>query len=154
MTDDLNGNHYDEEFILRAVAIAHARTWSNPAIAASLCIPSDLYDEWIKNYSDKVKVAYLGDIYVRGKRYDSKKLERCPGCGSEVVFDPVKTLQVQREEGVDIGTHSSIMNSGDDGILGAKVPYVKITTEVIARCPACGIYVIRNVTEKVTNSEA
>ena len=152
-----NSEVFDEAFIIRAVAISFARTWSNPAIAASLCIPIELYNEWIKTYSDKIHVIYLKDKSVIGKlasRPDKKKLEKCSGCGSEVVFDPVKSFEVQRLEGVDMGTHSSIMNSGDDGILGNKVPYVRITTEVISKCPACGVYTFQNVTEKLTNSEA
>jgi len=159
MADDIsqNGEVFDEAFILRAVAISNARTWSNPAIAASLCIPMELYDEWIKEYADKVKVVYLKDKSIKGKYAEntgSKKLEKCPGCGSEVVFEPVKSFEVQRLEGVDIGTQNSIMNSGDDGILGNKVPYVRITTEVITKCPVCSLYTIRNVTEKLTYSEA
>ena len=152
-----NGEVFDEAFITRAVAISFARTWSNPAIAASLCIPIESYNEWIEKYSDKIKVVYLKDRNVIGKlapRSDRKKLEKCPGCGSEVVFDSVKSFEVQRLEGVDMGTHSSIMNSGDDGILGNKVPYVRITTEVISKCPVCGVYTVQNVTEKLTNSEA
>jgi rRNA maturation protein Nop10 len=155
--NSLNNEVFDEAFIMRAVAISYALTWSNPAIAASLCIPMELYDEWIKEYAEKIKVVYLKDKKVIGKLTEShgkKKLEKCPGCGSEVVFEPVKSFEVQRLEGVDIGTQSSIMNSGDDGILGNKVPYVRITTEVISKCPACNLYTIRNVTEKLTNSEA
>ena len=148
---------FDEAFIMRAVAISFARTWSNPAIAASLCIPIELYNEWIVKYSDKINALYLKDKNVRGRFNDGKpgrKLEKCPGCGAEVMFDPLKSFEVQRVEGVDIGTQSSIMNSGDDGIFGIKVPYVRITTEVISKCPACGLYTIQNVTEKLTNSEA
>ena len=157
---------YDEAFILRAVAIAHARSWSNPAIAASLCIPADLLEEWLRDYSDRIEVRYLEDLRVKpgraGKPFLTerpaeaavKKLARCPGCGADVIFAPVKSFEVQREEGVDIGTRDDIMNSGDDGIFGVKVPYVRITTEHISRCPACGIYTIQNVTEKLTNSEA
>ena len=154
MTGDFYNDQYDEEFILKTVALSFARTWSNPAIAASLCIPAELFDEWIEKYSDRVEVRYLDDIIVKGKRFDGNKLERCPKCGADVLFEPVKSFDVQRSEGVDIGTQSSIMNSGDDGILGNKVPYVKITTEIIARCPACGLYTIRNVTERLTRSEA
>ena len=152
-----NGEVFDEAFIERAVAISFARTWSNPAIAASLCIPIELYNEWIEKYSERIKVVYLKDKNVIGKLAplsDRKKLKKCPKCGSEVVFAPVKSFEVQRLEGVDMGTHSSIMNSGDDGILGNKVPYVRVTTEVISKCPACGAYTIQNVTEKLTNSEA
>ena len=148
---------FDEAFILRAVAISYARTWSNPAIAASLCIPMELYENWIIEHAHEVKVVYLKDKKVVGRYAEStgkKKLEKCPGCGAEVVFEPVKSFEVQRLEGVDIGTQNSIMNSGDDGILGNKVPYVRITTEVISRCPACNLYTIQNVTEKLTNSEA
>jgi len=148
---------FDEAFIQRAVAIAYARTWSNPAIAASLCIPIELYEKWIIEHAHEVKVVYLKDKKVVGRYTESsgkKKFEKCPGCGAEVVFEPVKSFEVQRLEGVDIGTQSSIMNSGDDGILGNKVPYVRITTEVISKCPACNLYTIQNVTEKLTNSEA
>lgn len=157
MTDGNDKDTFDEAFIIRAVAISFARTWSNPAIAASLCIPMESYDEWIRNYSDRIKVVYLKDKKVRGRLASAKgrkKFEKCPGCDAEVVFDPVKSFEVQRLEGVDIGTQSSIMNSGDDGILGNKVPYVTITTEVISKCPVCGLYTIQNVTEKLTNSEA
>ena len=151
------GEVFDEAFITRAVAISFARTWSNPAIAASLCIPIESYNEWIQKYSDKIKVVYLKDKTVVGKlayRPERKKLEKCPECDSEVVFDPVKSFEVQRLKGVDMGTHSSIMDSGDDGILGNKVPYVRVTTEVISKCPVCGLYTFQNVTEKLTNSEA
>ena len=162
MSDEfLNNNndngHFDEAFIIRAVAISFARTWSNPAIAASLCIPIELYNEWIQKHSDKIKVVYLKDKNVIGRFTQGKagsKLEKCPGCGSEVLFEPVKSFEVQRVEGVDIGTKDSIMNSGDDGIFGIKVPYVRITTEVISKCPVCGLHTIQNVTEKLTNSEA
>ena len=160
------GEVYDEAFILRAVAIAHARSWSNQAIAASLCIPADLLEEWLRDYSGKVEVRYLEDKRFKGSRAsrpfrsrqdgfeDGQKLARCPGCDSDVVFNPVKSFEVQRENGVDIGTHDSIMDSGDDGIYGIEIPYVRITTEQIARCPACGLYTIQNVTEKLTHSEA
>ena len=148
---------YDEDFIKRAVAISFARTWSNPAIAASLCIPIDLYEEWMQEYSDDIDVYYLKDKNVRGRVAGEKarrKLEKCPRCSADVIFEPVKNFEVQRVKGVDFGTQSSIMNSGDDGILGNKVPYVRITTEAISKCPACGAYTIQNVTEKLTNSEA
>ena len=158
MADDYskkqNKDVYDEAFILKAVAVSFARTWSNQAIAASLCIPEELYYEWIRDYSDKVEVSYFEDVSVKGRRFDREKLERCPKCGVDAVFEPVRSFDVLREEGVDIGTQSSIMNSGDDGILGNKVPYVKITTEIISRCPSCGLYAIRNVTEKLSRSEA
>jgi len=145
---------YDEAFVLRAVAIAHARTWSNPAIAGSLCIPYELLEKWIEEYSGKVEVRYLEDKKIKRRRLEIGKLERCPGCGADVLFEHVKGFEVRREEGFDIGTKNDIMNSGDDGIYGIKVPYVIITTELITRCPACGIYTIRNVTEKLTHSEA
>jgi len=55
-----------------------------------------------------------------------------------VVWEAAKTFEIQREEGVDIGTHDNIMNSGNDGIYGIKIPYVRITNERIERCPARG----------------
>ena len=167
--DNNNGHDaaaYDEEFILRAVAIAQARSWSNPAIAASLCIPAELLDKWIIEYSDRIAVRYLEDKRIKRKqsglshlinppkKTDEEKMERCPGCGADVVFEPVKAFEIQREEGFDIGTKSDIMNSGNDGIYGSKIPYVRITTEHISRCPACSLYTIQNVTEKLSNSEA
>ena len=174
MNDDFTTTHdseandeaYDEAFICRAVAIAHARSRSVAEVAASLSIPASLLETWKRDYADKVKVAYLEDRRIRSGRFsrpflpsqskpsESKKLERCPGCGMDVVFDPVKNYEVHRDTGVDIGTHNSIMDSGDDGIFGVKIPYVKITTELIARCPVCGLYTIRNISEKLTKSEA
>ena len=144
---------YDEAFMLRAVAIAHARTWSNNAIAASLSIPVELLEKWVKEYSDRIDVRYLKDKRAGGKPY-VEKLEHCPKCGASVVFEHVKSFEVRREDGVDIGTHNNVMDSGNDGIYGIQVPYVKITTEHITQCPACGVYVIQNVTEKLTHSEA
>jgi len=155
--NDNGSEQYDDDFIMRAVAISFARTWSNPAIAASLCIPMELYDEWIRERAGEIRVEYLKDRNVRGRLAGGKargKLEKCPGCGSEVVFEPVKSFEVQRVQGVDFGAQNSIMNSGDDGILGNKVPYVRVTTEIILKCPACGLYTIQNVTEKMTKSEA
>jgi len=146
------GDEYGEAFKLRAVAIAHARTWSNKAIAATLSIPADLFEDWIEEYSDKVEVCYVKDKHIKSKQV-KEKLEKCPKCGAAVIFEHIKSFEVQRVEGVDIGTHDSIMNSGDDGIFGIKVPYVRITTERINRCPACGVYVIQNIFEKLTKSE-
>ena len=159
-------DQYDEAFIEKAVAIAHARTRSNAAIAASLCVPLDLLEEWLHDYEGRVEVRYIEDnrvlrkysgspLFTRHKKAAPKvRFKRCPKCCSKVVFEPVKAFEVQREEGVDIGTHSSIMDSGDDGIYGSKVPYVKITTELITRCPVCGVYTIRIYTDKLSNSEA
>ena len=150
-----NKDLYDEDFILKAVAISFARTWSNQAIAASLCIPEDLYYEWIRDYSEMVEVRYLEDVYVKGKRVDREKLERCPGCNVDVVFEPVKSFDVQRGEGIDLGATSiNTMKRVNSGTMSHEVPYVKITTELISRCPACGLYTIRNITEKLTKSEA
>ena len=157
-------DNYDEAFICRAAAIAHARSRSVSEVAASLSIPAELLETWKKDYAGKIKVRFIDDVRVRSKHrgipFFSKpakgksapQLERCPECGSDVVFEPVKGFEVLREEGVDIGTSDSIMNSGDDGIFGIEIPYVKVTTELIARCPVCGLYTIQNITEKLTNS--
>ena len=155
---------YDEAFILRAVAISHARSRSLSEVAALLSIPVEMLEQWKRDYADRVEVRYLDDIRAKSKHRgmpyfskpakgrDSEKLARCPKCGADVVFEPVKSIEVQRGEGVDIGTHDDIMNSGDDAIFGIKVPYVLVRTERIARCPACGLYTIQNVTEKLTQS--
>ena len=167
MTNELNGQEtgeYDEAFILRAVAISHTRSRSLSEVAALLSIPVEMLEKWKRDYADRVEVRRLEDVRVkskhRGMPYFSKpakgkekeKLMRCPKCGADVVFEPVKSIEVQRGEGFDIGTHDDIMNSGDDAIFGIKVPYVQVRTERIARCPACGLYTIQNVTEKLTQS--
>ena len=168
MKDDLQNDQtyaYDEAFIHRAVAITFARSRSIQEVAASLSIPAETLEEWRREHSEKIEVRYLEGRRVRSgglsRPFLSKqqtkgaanKLERCPKCSADVVFEHVKGFEIQREKGVDIGTHNSIMNSGDDGIFGIKVPYVRITTELIARCPVCGLYTIRNVTEKLSHSE-
>ena len=156
VTDNLKNDpygQYDEAIIMNAVAVAHARSRTNAAIAASLCVPVDLLEEWLHEYEGKVDVRYI-EGKAGGKTVPKGGFERCPKCGSKVVFDPIKAFEVLREEGVDIGTHNRIMDSGDDGIYGAKVPYVKITTELIARCPVCGVYTIRLLTDKLRKSEA
>ena len=149
-------DEYDEEFICRAVAIGHARSRTNNAIAKALSVPAELLEEWTRDYSDKVKVLYLEDRQIKRSQQikNAEKLERCPECGADVVFDTVRFFEMGREEGVDIGTHNSIMDSGNDGIYGIQVPYVRITRELIERCPACNTYIIRNVTEKLSKSEA
>ena len=154
MADDLKDN-FNEAFILRAVVLTHARSRSLTEVAAMLSIPSELLEEWKRDYSDKINVRYIKDERPGDKLFKrTKRMEKCDTCGAVVVWEPVKTFEVQREEGVAIGTSDSIMNSGDDGIFGAKVPYVRVTTERIERCPACGVYVIQNITEKFTKSEA
>ena len=162
--DELEAAEYDEAFILRAVAISHVRSRSVSEVAALLSIPVELLEKWKEDYRDKVEVRFLEDLRVRSKHRgmpffskpekgkDGEKLERCPKCGAHVVFEPVKSIEVQRGEGVDIGTHDEIMNSGDDAIFGIKVPYVSVRTERIERCPACGLYTIQNITEKLTQS--
>ena len=162
MTDDFDkksnsGNEqFDEAFIMKAVALSYARSWTNRAIAASLCIPEELYDEWIQKYSDMVKVHYLPDKKIRGgkdKKDDKEKLERCPECGADVIFDHVKSFNIQRGEGTAIQGQSST-GGITTGAYGFAVPFVTIVTETIERCPACGVYIIRNVTETLSKSEA
>jgi len=151
--DRLNGM-YDEAFKLRAVAIAHARSRSLSEVAVSLSLPAKLLEEWKSEYADRVKVRYIRDERTGDKVFRRPRmLERCDACGARVVFETAKTFVVQREKGVAIGTHDSIMNSGNDGIYGIKVPYVRITTEIIQRCPACGTYVIYNIIDKLSRSE-
>jgi len=146
---------YDEAFKLRAVAITHARSRSLAEVAASLSLPAELLEAWRNDYADKVKVRYIRDERPGDRIFKkSKRMEKCDSCGAVVVWEAVKSFDVQREEGVAIGTSDSIMNSGDDGIFGIKVPYVRVTTERIERCPACGVYVIFNIVEKLTKSEA
>ena len=159
VTDEIgkenNHEEYEEAFILRAAALTYVRSRSLSEVAASLSIPVDLLAAWKEGYADKVKVRYIKDERPGDKLFKrTKPMERCDSCGAKVVWETVKVFEIQREEGVDIGTHDSIMNSGDDGIFGIKVPYVRITTERIERCPACGVYVIYNLTEKLTKSEA
>jgi len=159
VTEDINkeNNHeeYDEKFKLRAVALTFARSRSLKEVAAALSIPAELLAAWKNDYADKVKVRYIKDERPGDKLFKrTNPMERCDSCGAKVVWEPVKIFEIQREEGVSIGTHDSIMNSGDDGIFGAKVPYVRVTTERIERCPACGVYVIFNLIEKLTKSEA
>ena len=155
---------FDETFICRAVAISHVRSRSVSEVAASLSIPADMLEKWRLEYADKVKVRYIDDVQIKSNHHGipffskpakikgEERLSRCPECGSDVVFEPVKGFEVQRKEGVDIGTHNSIMDSSDDGIFGVKVPYTRVTTELVAKCPVCGLYTIQNVTEKLTNS--
>jgi len=154
MADDKNTDireEYDEAFILRAVVLTHARSRSLSEVAASLSIPADLLEEWKRDYGDKVKVRYIKEERPGDKIFKkTKRMEKCDTCSAVVVWEPVKTFEVHREEGVAIGTG----NSGDDGIFGIKVPYVRVTTERIERCPACGVYVVQNITEKLTKSEA
>jgi len=146
---------YDEAFILRAVVLTHARSRSLSEVASSLSIPAELLEEWKRDYGDKVNVRYIKEEHPGEKIFKkAKRMEKCDTCKAVVVWEPVKTFEVHREEGVNIGTGDSIMNSGDDGIFGIKVPYVRVTTERIERCPACGVYVIQNIIEKFTKSEA
>jgi len=159
MTDETikteNNEIYDEAFIIRAVAISHARSRSLKEVAAALSIPVELLESWKAEYADRIKVRYIRDERPGDRIFKrTKRMEKCDSCGSVVVWEPVKAFEVGREEGVAIGTSDSIMNSGDDGIFGIKVPYVRITTEQIERCPACGVYVIYNLIEKRTKSEA
>ena len=159
MTDEIlkenNGEDYDEAFKTRAVAIAHARSRSLKEVAAVLSIPAESLEAWKNEYADRVKVRYMKDVYPGGRLFQRPKpMEKCDTCGAVVVWEPVKAFVVRRDEVVDIGTSDSIMNSGDDGILGAKVPHVRVTTERIERCPACGVYVIYNYSEKLSKSEA
>ena len=155
MTDEIIKDEYDEAFKIRAVVLTHARSRSLAEVAASLSIPSESLTEWVKEYADKVRVRYIKDARLDEMIFKRmKRMEKCDSCGAVVVWEPVKAFEVQRVEGVDIGTKDNLMNSGDDGIFGIKVPYVRITTERIERCPACGVYVIQNITEKLTNSEA
>jgi len=151
MADYTKTDEYDEAFILRAVAIAHARSRSLKEVAAALSIPPELLFAWNDTYANKVKVRYIKDERLGGK-FPKKPvvLEKCDSCGSKVVWEPIKTFVIHREEDVSLGTG----DSGDDGILGAKVPYVRVSTEKIERCPVCGDYVIYNLTEKLTKSEA
>ena len=151
MTEDTKIDEYEEAFVLRAVAIAHARSRSLNEVAAALSVPPELLFAWKDRFADKVKVRYIKDERPGDKL--SKKpiiMEKCDSCGSKVVWESVKNFVIQREEDVSLGTG----DSGDDGILGAKVPYVRVTTEKIERCPVCGVYVIYNITEKLTKSEA
>ena len=150
-----NGDEYDEAFKLRAVAISHARSRSLKEVAASLSIPAESLEAWREEYADKVKVRHIREERPGDKIFKrTKPMEKCDSCGAVVVWEPVKTFEVGREESVAIGTSDNIMNSGDDGIFGTKVPYVRLTTERIERCPACSVYVIYNYTEKKTKSEA
>ena len=147
---DIN-EEYDEAFILRAVVLTHARSRSLSEVAASLSLPVELLKEWKENYGDKVNVRYIKEERPGDKIFKkTKRMEKCDTCKAVVVWEPIKAFEIHREESVDIGTG----NSGDDGIFGIKVPYVRVTTERIERCPACGVYVIQNITEKLTKSEA
>ena len=131
---------YDETFIFRAVALTHARSRSLNEVAATLSLPVELLESWKRDYADKVKVRYIKDERPGDKIFKrTKRMEKCDSCGAVVVWEAVKAFEVQREEGVNIGTGDNIMNSGDDGIFGIKVPYVRVTTERIERCPACGV---------------
>jgi len=151
MTEDIKIDEYDEAFILRAVAIAHARSRSLKEVAAALSIPPELLFAWKDTYANKVKVRYIRDERSGDKLFKKPIImEKCDDCGSKVVWESVKTFVIHREEDVSLGTG----DSGDDGILGAKVPYVRVATEKIERCPVCGVYVIYNLTEKLTKSEA
>jgi len=160
MTDDKdkeknNTEDFDEAFILRAVALAHARSRSLKEVAFYLSIPVESLEDWKDVYADRVKVRYIKDERPGDRIFKkTKRMEKCDSCGAVVVWEPVKAFEVRREEGIDLGTSDNIMNSGDDGILGAKIPHVRVTTELIERCPACGVYVIYNLTEKKTKSEA
>jgi len=153
--EEKSEEEYDEAFKLRAVALTHARSRSLSEIAAIISLPAELIESWKNEYADKIKVRYIKDERPGDRIFKkTKRMEKCDTCGAVVVWEAVKTFEVQREEGVDIGTSDNIMNSGDDGIFGIKVPYVRITTEHIERCPACGVYVVYNLTEKLTKSEA
>ncbi|MCL1895118.1 MAG: transposase, partial [Clostridiales bacterium] len=108
-----NSNDYDEEFILRSVAISYARSRSVNSVADSLSIPADLLEEWRKGYSAKIEVRRLKDKLVtsrhigwfllsfKGNTADKGKRERCPKCREKVVFDHIKTFNVQSGAGVD-----------------------------------------------------
>ena len=146
---------YSEEFKIRAVVLTFARSRSLNEIAKSLSIPAKLLESWKSIYSDKIKVRYIKDERPGEKIFKKRKpMEKCDSCGAKVVWEPIKTFEIQRGEDVNIGTYDNIMNSGDDGIFGNKVPYVRIATEHIERCPACGVYVIQNFIEKLTKSQA
>ena len=156
---------FDEAFKLKAVAVAHARSRSLAEVAASLSIPAELLEAWKSEYADKVKVQYLEDMRVKSrhlggrltarkvKRADKGRFKHCPKCKATVVFEHIKNFNVRRVEDFDIGTHHSGMKSGSDGRYGSEIPYVRITTEVIQRCPACGCYFIYNIIAKLTRSE-
>ena len=155
MTDEIIKDEYDEAFKRRAVVLTYARSRSLSEVAAMLSIPAELLEEWKNEYADKINVRYIKDLRPGDAIFKrNKRMEKCDTCGNVVVWEPIKTFEVQRAESVSIGTSDSIMNSGDDGIFGTKVPYVRVTTERIERCPACGVYVVQNIIEKFTKAEA
>ena len=144
--------------------IAHARSRSLKEVAALLCVPPELLEKWKEYYAGKIKIQYLPDKFIRHKEFslfyikppnykkmDKRILENCPGCGLKVVFESIKSLPVQRAQSAEIAGQHSWANA--DGVFPVNSPFMDITSERIERCPNCGFYVIRYVTERLANSE-
>ena len=164
MADEFDDSEYDEEFILKAVVISHARSRSLKEVAALLCIPPELLEKWKEYYDKKIKVQYLPDKHIRHKsapifflpvpdykKVDKSILEKCPECGSKVVFGSIKRFPVQQGQSAEIAGQNG--RSEDCSVYPVKLSVVDVTTERIERCPECGLYVIRYVTERLANSE-
>ena len=155
---------YEYDFIIKAVVISYARSRSIKEVAALLCVPPELLEKWKEYYSKKIKVQYLPNKYVKHKRIgrlsfsirknretDNKLLEKCPECGKDVTYDSIKCFQVQQAQSAEISNlHSWAKGSGGYPV---KFSVVNVTTERIERCPECGLFIVRYVTERLPNSE-
>jgi len=148
----LNDKEYDEEFIFKAAVIAHARSRSLNEVAASLCVPPESLENRKEYYAKKIKIQYLPNKYIQhNKRADKEVVEKCPGCGSRAVFEPIKSFPVQQAQ----NTEFIVQQGGgyDTGAYLIDSPVVDVTTEYIERCPKCGLYTIQYITERLPNSE-
>jgi len=161
---DVQDGEYNEEFVREAAVIAHARSRSLNEIATQLCVPPELLLRWKEYYAKKINVKYLPAEFVRNRRpvlfflpvpdnkkVDKNHLRKCPECSSKVFFDSLKCFQVQQTQSADIyGQHSWAKTNG---AFPVKIPVVDVVTERIERCPKCGLYTIRYVTERLANAD-
>jgi len=164
MAIEFDDSEYDEDFILKAAVISHARSRSLKEVAALLCVPPELLEKWKEYYDKKIKVQYLPDKHIRHKsapifflpvpdykKVDKSILEKCPECGSKVVFDSIKRFPVQQGQSAEFAGQDSW--GTNVGVFPVKLSVVDVTTERIECCPECGLYIIRYVTERLANSE-
>ena len=165
MSYEVNENEYSEEFILKAAVISHARSRSLKEVATLLCVPPEMLEKWKDYYSKKIKVQYLPNKFIRHrepvflffpvqnyKKVNKSILDICPECDSQVVFDSIKRFPVQQAQSAEIAGQHSLSKAGGGGF-PVKISFRDVTTERIERCPECGLYVIRYVTERLANSE-
>ena len=161
MTNCTDKDQFNEDFILMAVALSYVRSRSKSEMAYSLCVPLDLYEEWIEVYSSKIEVRYLPDKHIRNKsvniysflknrKKSNEKLDHCPGCNSDVIFNHIKSVSIQQENINTLGARGGINSRYGYAV---ETSFVKTMIERVSKCPVCGLYTIQYVTENLTNSE-